>query len=154
MLKPILISVGLSFVMLVSGGAILVTVMGTPVLEHTETVSISKDTAPLAVTFDVAIPRPYMMEYDLSTERGIIDVTIKGADGTEIYNMSTASVFGSETLTLSEGRYTVWFTFIQSDLEEYYDGKGVDYSQEDIDALDAGGDLSVEKSADIEISIK
>jgi len=155
MLKPVLICFGLSFVMLISGGAIIATaVMGTPVLDHTETVSISKDTEPLALTFDVAIPRPYMMEYDLSTERGIIDVTITAEDGSEVYNMSAASFFGSETVTLAEGTYTIWFTFVQSDLEAYYDGKGLEYSEESIAALNTGGDLSEAKSADIEISIR
>lgn len=154
MLKPVLICFGLSFVMLISGGAIMATVLGTPVLEHKETVSIAKDTEPLSMTFDVVIPRPYMMEYDLSTERGIIDVTITGDDGSEVYNMSAASVFGSETITLAEGKYTILFTFIQSDLEAYYDEKGLAYSSESIAGLDAGGDLSVEKAANIDISIR
>ena len=154
-LRALIISAVLFAVMLIAGaGIIAVSVLANPVLDHTETVSINEDTQPLVLTFDVTVPRAYLLTYDLSTERGLIEMTIKDASGKEINSFSAAKINGSEPVTLETGRYTVTFTFIQKDIESYYKEKNIEYNPKDLAALDVGGDLTIDKSADIMISIK
>ena len=151
-----LIVSGIISVLMVAGGVGIVagSVLSNPVLDHTESVSINSDTTPLVLPFEVAIPRSYLVAYDLRTERGLIDMTIKDASGKEIYYFSAAEIYGTTNVALEAGSYTVTFTFIQDEIEQYYKEHNMQYSSEVTEELDLEGDLTEYKTADIMVSIK
>jgi len=154
-IRALIISGILAVAMIVSGAAIVAgSILATPVLEHTEAVTINNTTEPIVLPFEVTMPRSYLLTYDMSTQRGLIELAITDASGKDIYNFSAASIYGSAPVTLAAGSYKVTLTFIQSDIEAYYKDKNIEYKPEDLEALDLGGDLTVDKSADIKISIR
>jgi len=151
-----LIMSGIISVLMIVGGVGIVagSILSNPVLDHTESVSINSDTAPLVLSFEVAIPRSYLVAYDLSTERGLIDMTISDVSGKEIYNFSAAKIYGTTSVALEQGRYTVTFTFVQSGIEQYYEEHNMEYSSKVTEELGLAGDLTEYKTADIMVSIK
>lgn len=154
-LKALIVSAVLFVVMIIAGsGVIAVSVFSNPVLNHTETIRINENTQPVVLPFEVTVPRTYLLTYDLSTERGLIEMTVKDASGKETDSFSAAQICGSEPVELETGSYTVTFTFIQTDIESYYKKHNIKYSQKDLAELNAGGDLTEYKTADITISIK
>lgn len=151
-----LVMSGIISVLMIAGGVGIVagSILSNPVLDHTESVSINSDTAPLVLSFEVAIPRSYLVAYDLSTERGLIDMTISDVSGKEIYNFSAAQIYGTTSVALEQGRYMVTFTFVQSGIEQYYEEHNMEYSSKVIEELGLAGDLTEYKTADIMVSIK
>ena len=153
--RALVISGIISVLMLASGiGIVAGSILSNPVLDHTESVSINSDTAPLVLPFEVAIPKSYLVTYDLSTQRGLIDMTIRDASGKEIYSFSAAEIYGSSPVTLASGSYTITFTFVQSDIEKYYEAHNMEYSSKVTEELGLTGDLTEYKTADIMVSIK
>lgn len=153
--RALVISGIISVLMITAGiGIVAGSILSNPVLDHTEAVSVNSDTAPLVLPFEVAIPKSYLVTYDLSTERGLIDMTIKDASGKEVYSFSAAKIYGSSPVALEAGTYTVTFTFVQGDIEEYYKTHNMEYSSNVMEELGLAGDLTEYKTADIMVSIK
>ena len=145
----------LAVVMFLSGAAIVAgSMLAAPVLDHSETVTLNNTTESIVLPFEVVIPKSYILTYDMSTQRGLIELVITDASGKDIYDFSAADIYGSAPVTLAAGSYKVTLTFIQSDIEAYYKEHYIEYNKDDLAALDTGGDLTVNKSADIKLSIR
>lgn len=154
-IKALILSAILFVVMIVAGvGIIAGSIMTNPVLDHSETVSINSGTAPLVLPFEVAIPRSYILSYDLSTERGLVDMTVKDESGSVVYNLSAAQIYGSGPVALKTGSYTITFSYILSDLEGYYKEHDMEYNGNAVNELHLDGDLTAYSPVSISVSIK
>jgi len=154
-IKALVLSSILFVVMVASGvGIVAGSVLSTPVLDHAETVNINSGTAPLVIPFEVAISRSYLLSYDLSTERGLVDMTVKDESGSVVYNLSAAQIYGSAPLDLKIGSYTITFSYILSDIESYYKGHDMEYNGNADKDLHLDGDLTEYSPVKISVSIK
>ncbi len=116
-------------VMLFSGVAVLtVSSFNASAVSIQRTTDIGPDEAPYKKEFTVPDKKTYALSYNIKTERGLIGVTIEDESGKEVYFMSAKEVFGTDTLTLAPGTYTITFTFVQKDVKDFYEKHNLDYT--------------------------
>ena len=152
--KAVIICSILSVVMLFSGiGIVASSVLFNPILEYNETLDVNSGTPALILPFEIKIPRAYVLTYDLSAQRGLVDMTIQDADGKEVYNLSAAEVYGSSPVELKAGSYTIVFSYILTDIEGYYKLHGIKYDGDAASDFHLDGNLSGYSPVKILVSI-
>jgi len=153
--RAVIICSILSVVMLFSGiGIVASSVLFNPILNYNETVDVNSGTPALVLPFEIKIPRAYVLTYDLSAQRGLVDMTIQDADGKEVYNLSAAEVYGSSPVELKAGSYTIVFSYILTDIEGYYKLHGIKYDGDAGKDFHLDGDLSGYSPVKITVSIR
>jgi len=153
--KAVIICSILSVVMLFSGiGIVASSVLFNPILNYKETVDVNSGTPSLVLPFEIKIPRAYVLTYDLSVQRGLLDMTIQDADGKEVYNLSAAEVNGSASVELKAGSYTIVFSYILTDVEGYYKLHGIQYDGDAVKDFHLDQDMSEYSPVKISVSIR
>ncbi len=151
-IKPFLINLGIGAAMFAGGVLLLVGNVFSDSVNIIKTdFAINDDTQPYVAEFTIDKEKLYSMSYNLSTEIGVIEMTIRDDQGNIIYQIDAASVYGNDQLTLKEGKYTATFSFLISEYEQYAKDKGYDFTDEDKVDLSLNGDLDSMHAAQISL---
>lgn len=151
-IKPFLINLGIGAAMFAGGVLLLAGNVFSDSVNIIKTdFAINDDTQPYVAEFTIDKEKLYSMSYNLSTEIGVIEMTIRDDQGNIIYQIDAASVYGNDQLTLKEGKYTATFSFLISEYEQYAKDKGYDFTDEDKVDLSLNGDLDSMHAAQISL---
>ena len=151
-IKPFLINLGIGAAMFAGGVLLLAGSVFSDSVNIIKTdFAINDDTQPYVAEFTIDKEKLYSMSYNLSTEIGVIEMTIRDDQGNIIYQIDAASVYGNDQLTLKEGKYTATFSFLISEYEQYAKEKGYDFTDEDKVDLSLDGDLDSMHAAQVSL---
>lgn len=136
------LAVGLALAGLILVSAVLAAHLAAPekVLELNISMNIHEDRKSLQVPFEVRANRPYSIHLDLDAEGMITDILICDDKGNIIYQ-NISEWFELSTVPghpgLKTGNYTLVANFIRDPeaLLQYFDDKGYDFSQEQMDGF-------------------
>ncbi len=151
-IRPLVISAAIGAVMLVAGVVIIVGVVGSSSTNIImKQVMVNDKTEPLVETLTIDETRSYALSYSMSTDVGLVELIIRDAEGTVVYEATAHEVSGSGQLDLEAGEYTATFTFINDEYEEYAKSHGYEYDEEDIESMGLNQDLTETRTADLSL---
>jgi membrane protease YdiL (CAAX protease family) len=112
------------------------------VLEMTLTKDINEKTENIEIPFKVEKSGNYVVDFEIISKRGLIDMQILSEQGDEVYQTSCMWMTNHFELNLNQGIHNIILDFHLSDIEEYHREKGYNYSEKVKEDLNLTGDLN------------
>ncbi len=114
-----------------------------PVFESSISMDVNGNTDPLNMPMKIEESGEYMLELDIESERGLININITDEHGEEIYQMSCKKAISNGFIKLENTTYTINVDFLMDikEIEEYYGEKGISHNVDLKEELNLNGDL-------------
>jgi len=153
--KRIVSAVLCSAIMLAAGAATMgFSMSAAPVFEISMGGEVNCDSEDLQFPMKIEKSGVYMMDLELSTGIGLVEMSILDEGGGEVFNTSCGWCTSNNLLELKEGTYQVVLKFHIEDIEEYCKQVGMTYDEETREELNVTGDLYEYSPYELKMTIR
>lgn len=127
-IRVIVVSAVLSALIFVSGLVLMVGGMFTDMpLNINEKFELTQASEPKVYTTEITLARPYALQYNLSTDKGLIHFEILDESDKPVVTFFANEIFGNGNYTLVPGTYRVIIRVVPEDVRAYYEANGQEY---------------------------
>lgn len=127
-IRVIVVSAVLSALIFVSGLVLMLGGMFTDMpLNIDEKFELTQASEPKVYTTEITLARPYALQYNLSTDKGLIHFEIVDETDEPVVTFFANEIFGNGSYTLSPGTYRVIIRVVPEDARAYYEANGEEY---------------------------
>jgi uncharacterized protein len=139
-------------------GAVIITfnVSKSPVFETSIFMDVNRSSDNLYMPMKIDNSGEYIIDLDIKSKRGLVEMRIMDESGKEVFQMSCAEATSTGPIKLEKSTYTVNVNFLMdmNEVEEYYTQKGIKYNADLKEKLNLDGDLDKYSNFSMKLIIK
>lgn len=146
-----------SVLMILLGAALMtLNVSKSPVFETSISMEVNRYSDNLHMPMKIDNPGEYILDLDIKSKRGLVEMRIMDEAGKEVFQMSCAETTSNGPIKLEKTTYVVNVNFFMdmNEVEEYYTQKGIKYSADLKEKLHLDGDLDKYSNFSMNLIIK
>jgi hypothetical protein len=114
-------------------GGLITVVAGTFLtipLNVNEKIELTQSSDPMVYTFTVNMERPYALQYNFSTDKGLLSLEFVDEAGERVAYFCANKVYGNGNFSLKPGTYRVIVRVVPADVRAYFEEMGEPYPEE------------------------